>query len=274
MGASPPGVPVNLAKRKLRAGQLVLGHAVFEFATPGIARILQAAGVEFALFDMEHAAFGIDTIRQLVSYARGTTVSPFVRVPTIRYEYIAAALDVGAQGIWLPLVESREQVERAVQATRYPPCGSRGIAYGIAHDDFTGGDLQETMRRANEEILLTAMIESKRGLENLEEIASHPELDMVWIGHHDLAVSLGVPGDIDHPLLLEAFDRLIQVARRHGKFAGRGVTNVASAVEWVGRGLNAITYSRDIVVFQTTLARHLRQVRDAVGRDGEALSGG
>ncbi|MGH7860735.1 MAG: HpcH/HpaI aldolase family protein [Candidatus Dormibacteraceae bacterium] len=257
-------MPLNRAKAKLRSGEVILGHSVFEFATPGIGRILQAAGADYAGFDMEHAGFGIDTIRQLISYTRGTTVTPCVRVPTTRYEYIAGVLDAGAQGIWVPLVESREQVERMVSAARYAPLGNRGIAYGISHDDFIPGDPIQKMQDANEQVLLVAMIESAKGLENLEEIASHPGLDMIWIGHYDLAASLGVPGDIRHPKMLAAFDRLLSVSRKYGKYAGRGINDVDAAVQWIHAGFQAISYSRDIIMFQSNLASQLRQVRERI----------
>lgn len=257
-------MPVNLAKRKLLEGGVALGHAVFEFGTPGIARILQAAGADFVSFDMEHAVFGIDSIRTLIAYTRGTTVTPFVRVPTTRYEYIAGALDAGAQGILVPLVESGEQVQRIVDAGRYQPRGHRGIAYGIAHDDFSPGDPIANMREANDEILLIAMIESAKGLENLDEIASHPEIDVIWIGHYDLAASLGVPGDITHPLMIDAFSRLVDAADRYGKLAGRGVGDVDSAVTWIEKGFRILSYSRDILMLQANLARQLAEVRSRV----------
>lgn len=266
-------MPANLAKQKLTAGGVALGHAVFEFGTPGIARILQAAGADFVTFDMEHAVFGIDSIRKLIAYTRGTSVSPFVRVPTTRYEYIAGALDAGAQGILVPLVESGEQVQRIVDAGRYEPRGHRGIAYGIAHDDFVQGDPIAKMREANDEVLLIAMIESARGMENLEEIASHPEIDVIWIGHYDLAASLGVPGNITHPRMIGAFDRLADAAARYGKLAGRGVGDVESAVTWIQRGFRILTYSRDILVFQTSLARGLAAVRARLAEPALAATG-
>ena len=258
-------MPVNLAKAKLQAGHVILGHAVFEFATPGIGRILDAAGVDFVTFDMEHGGFGIDTIRHLISYARGTSVTPCVRVPATRYEYIAGVLDAGAQGIWVPLVETVEQVQRIASAARYAPAGNRGIAYGIAHDDFMPGDPIRNLQEANEQILIVAMIESAKGLENLEEIASHPELDMIWIGHYDLASSLGVPGEIQHPTMLAAFEKLVCVGRHYGKFVGRGVNDVKTAVEWARKGYQAMSYSRDINVFRDGLYRELRQIREQIG---------
>jgi 2-dehydro-3-deoxyglucarate aldolase/4-hydroxy-2-oxoheptanedioate aldolase len=271
-------VPANLVKGKLLDGGVALGHAVFEFGTPGIARILQAAGADFVTFDMEHAVFGIDSIRSLIAYTRGTTVTPFVRVPTTRYEYIAGVLDAGAQGILVPLVEDAEQVQRIVDAARYEPRGHRGIAYGIAHDDFVQGDPIAKMQEANDEILLIAMIESAKGLNNLEEIASHPEIDVIWIGHYDLAASLGVPGNITHPRMIDAFDRLVDAAQRHGKLAGRGVGDVDTALTWIRRGFRILTYSRDILMLQSNLARGLATIRahtaESAAESGDAHGAG
>lgn len=259
-------VPVNQAKRKLLAGEIALGFPVFEFATPGIGRILDAAGADFAMFDMEHAGFGIDTIRAVVSYCRGTSISPFVRVPTNRREYISPVLDAGAQGVMVPMVESLADARALVEAARYAPEGSRGVAHGIAHDDFLPGDPAEQLIEGNREMLTIAMIETLAGLENADEIASCPGLDVVWIGHFDLAASLGIPGQIDSPTMLEAFDTVAAAARRHRKLAGRGVMNVADALEWMERGFSAFTYSRDIVLLRDTLGAQLREVRERAVR--------
>jgi 2-keto-3-deoxy-L-rhamnonate aldolase RhmA len=254
-------MPPNLAKRKLGSGEVIIGMPVLEFATPGIARIMETAGADFAIFDMEHAAFGIDTIRALVSYARGTTVTPFVRVPTARYEYIASALDVGALGVIVPLVETLDQVERIVEAAKYPPIGRRGVAYGIAHDDFNSGGGEEKLRLANQETLVIALIETETGLKNLEQIASHPELDVLWVGHNDLAASLGMAGDPHDPVLATAIESVAKAAARHGKAAGRGVPDPDSAIHWIEKGFRALAYSRDIQLLQSNLARGLADIR-------------
>jgi len=257
---------VNTTKQKLAEGGLALGFPVFEFATPGIGRILAAAGVDFALFDMEHAAFGIDTIRSAVSYCRGTSVTPVVRVPVNKREYVSLVLDAGAQGVMAPMVETGDEARAFVDAARYAPIGNRGVAHGIAHDDFLPGDPTADPALANDQVLTVAMIETGRGLENIDEIAACPGIDVLWIGHYDLAASLGIPGEISGPTMLEAFHTIARVAAAHGKLAGRGVMTVDAAVEWSQQGFAAFTYSRDIVLLRDTLGAQLAAIRQTTGR--------
>ena len=128
----------NRVKQALRSGGVSMGVMCLEFATTGIGPLSAAAGPEFAVFDMEHTGWGLETIRMLVATSRAADLVPIVRVPTADYHFIAHALDVGAMGLVLPLVESAEQAEFAVECAMYPPRGRRGCAFAIAHDDFRG----------------------------------------------------------------------------------------------------------------------------------------
>jgi 2-dehydro-3-deoxyglucarate aldolase/4-hydroxy-2-oxoheptanedioate aldolase len=222
--------------------------------------------VDFALFDMEHAAFGIDTIRAVVSYCRGTTVTPVVRVPVSKREYVSRVLDAGAQGVMAPMIETGDEAREFVAAALYAPAGNRGVAHGIAHDDFLPSDPTADPAEANRQVLTIAMIETADGLRNVDEIAACPGLDVLWIGHYDLAASLGVSGDISGQTMLDAFHTVASAAARHGKLAGRGVMTVESAVEWSGQGFSAFTYSRDIVMLRDTLGGQLKAIRSLTGR--------
>jgi 2-keto-3-deoxy-L-rhamnonate aldolase RhmA len=257
-------MPENVALNKLRSGEIVLGLPVLEFATPGIARILQAAGADFVLFDMEHSGFGIETIRSLVSYTRGLSVTPIVRVPTSQGEFIGRVLDAGAQGVMVPMVETAEQARAIVSAAKYTPRGNRGIAYGIAHDDFSRGDPVEKMRVANDTTMVIAMIETALGLENAADIAAEPDVDVLWVGHYDLAASLGTPGRIDSREVVGALEHVARVAQSTGKLAGRGVPDAATALAWIAKGYRALAVSRDISIMRDSVARALGQVRDGL----------
>src|SRR5207249_1836402 len=111
-----------------------LGTMVFEFATTGIARLAAEAGAEFVIFDMEHTGWTLDTMRLLIATAQSADTVPLVRVPVTEYHYLAHALDIGAMGVMVPMVESEEQARRIVRACKYPPQGRRGTAFGVAHD--------------------------------------------------------------------------------------------------------------------------------------------
>ena len=118
----------NTIKTQLLGGQTVAGAMVFEFFSPGMSAILANAGCRFVLYDMEHAGLGFETLKWLFSTCRGLPIEPMVRVPRGEYTWLARALDLGATGVMIPMVESRAHAESIVQACRYPPVGRRGAA--------------------------------------------------------------------------------------------------------------------------------------------------
>src|SRR4051794_22071458 len=142
----------NRVKQALRSGGVSMGVMCLEFATTGIAPLSAAAGAEFAVFDMEHTGWGLETVKMLAATSKAADLVPIVRVPTIDYHFIAHALDVGAMGLVLPLVASAARAKYAVECALSPPRGRRGCAFAIAHDDYQGGDMTEKVRRANEDV--------------------------------------------------------------------------------------------------------------------------
>ncbi len=255
----------NPVKKKLREGGVALGTLVFEFATTGIYRIAAAAGAEFVLFDMEHTGWSMETIRLLLATARSEAV-PLVRVPATEYHFLARVLDLGAMGVMVPMVESRDQASLIVQATKYPPAGRRGAAFGVAHDDYLAGDTAAKMISANEEILVITQIETARGVENAAEIAALEGIDVLWIGHNDLSNSLGIPGQFDHPRYTEAVEHVLQTARRNGKAAGIMSGGVAQARALLAQGFRIVGYGGDVWLYQEALREGLAAVR-ASGSD-------
>src|SRR5919112_231619 len=164
----------NRVKRALAAGDRCLGTMVFEFPTTGIGRIAAEAGAEFAIYDMEHTGWSVETIRGLMASARAADLVPMVRIPATQYHLIARPLDLGAMGLMVPMVESAEQAQLIVASAKYFPDGTRGAAFTVAHDDYQGGDVASKMASANQEQLLIAQIETARGVEQAEAIAATP----------------------------------------------------------------------------------------------------
>ncbi len=251
----------NPVKRKLQAGETVLGTFVMEFDTPGIASILEQTGAEFVVYDMEHSGFGTDTVRRLMSYNRGLGIVPFVRVPDTRYHFMARALDAGAKGIMVPLVETGGQVREIVRSCKYAPLGERGTTAGVAHDDFSPGDLAEKMRQANAQTLVIVQIETEAGVDNIDEILSAEGIDVAWVGHNDLSVSMGIPGQVNHPRVVAAMERVAEACRGAGKTAGRLVPDVESARVWIDKGYRCLAYSNDIRLLQTALKQGIAEIR-------------
>ena len=251
----------SLRERAL-AGETVLGAMVFEFFSPGVSQILAQAGAEFALFDMEHTGLGLETLKSLVASCRGLPIRPMVRVPRGEYHFLARALDVGAEGVMVPMVESVEQAKAIAEATHYPPKGRRGAAFGFSHDHYTTtGDVGATMRNADARNLVIAQIETERGLEAVEEIAAVEGIDCLWLGHFDLTNFLGIPGQFDHPKYLAAMERIVAAGRRHKKALGF----MASHENWARRynqlGFNVIAAGTD----QAILMAGVQSILGAIG---------
>ncbi|MFZ0214379.1 MAG: aldolase/citrate lyase family protein [Candidatus Dormiibacterota bacterium] len=251
----------NRVKRTLARGEVSIGTAFFEFCTPGAPRVAAAAGAEFAFFDTEHTGWSNDVVRVLVAAAHGAGIVPLVRPPATQYHLLAQPLDLGAMGLIVPMVESREQAELIVRSTKYPPAGRRGAAFVIAHDDYQPGDVGGKMESANREILLISQIETAAGLEHADEIAAVAGIDVLWVGQFDLTASLGIPGQFDNPQYLSALDRVVEACRSHGKAAGFMVTSIPEAQQVLAKGFTALAYNGDLWLYQQALAAGVEQVR-------------
>jgi 2-dehydro-3-deoxyglucarate aldolase/4-hydroxy-2-oxoheptanedioate aldolase len=254
----------NHVKQQLQSGGVSIGTFVFEFNTSGIGRLAAGAGAEFAIFDMEHSGWSVETIRMLIATTRATDMVPMVRVPTTEYDFIARVLDVGAMGIMVPMVESAAQAATIVAAAKYPPVGRRGAAFGVAHDDYAGGDIVEKMTSANREGLLIALIETAAGVRNVDEIAAVDGIDVLWLGHFDLTNSMGIPGQFEHPAFKEAVAQIVAAGRRHGKAAGFMAASVAQGRDFMQQGFRVIAYGGDLWIYQTALREGIAGLRERV----------
>jgi 2-dehydro-3-deoxyglucarate aldolase/4-hydroxy-2-oxoheptanedioate aldolase len=251
----------NRVKRTLRQGGMALGTMVFEFNTTGISRIAAEAGADFAVFDMEHTGWSVETVRALMATSRAAELAPLVRVPVTQYHFLARVLDVGAMGLMVPMVESEEQARLIVQFAKYPPVGRRGAAFGVAHDDYQDGDVAAKMESANEEQLLIAQIETAQGVENVDKIAALDGIDVLWIGHFDLTNSLGIPGQFTHPDYQRAVDRVLEACQRHGKAPGFMASSVEEGRALLARGFRCLAYWGDLWIYKQALRQGIRAIR-------------
>ena len=254
----------NKVKHALQNGGVSIGTMVFEFPTTGIGRIAAEAGAEFVIFDMEHTGWSIETIRGLIATSRAADLIPMVRVPATEYNLISRPLDVGAMGIMVPMVESAEQAQKIVNSAKYPPRGKRGAAFGVAHDDYTGGDIIAKMASANEEVFLIAQIETATGIENVDDIAAVEGIDCLWIGHFDLTNFLGIPGQFTHPTYLAAVQSVLDACAKHGKVAGIMCGDVATGQGQLAQGFRAMAYSGDLWIYQNALRDGISALRASV----------
>jgi 2-keto-3-deoxy-L-rhamnonate aldolase RhmA len=253
-------------KALTRTREPKFGHFIVEFATPGIGHILKSAGCEFVIFDMEHSGFGMETVKTAIRFFEAASLPAIVRVPSKEYHHIARACDAGAEGLMLPMVGTPDEVRRIIASIKYHPLGSRGVALQIAHDNYRPGTVADKFGRANERTTFVCQIETAEGVENADAIAGIDGVDLLWVGHFDLSVSLGIPGEFDHPKFKNAIERVVTAARRHGRALGRLVPTVEQGIEVNRLGFDFVCYSGDVWVLHDALAVALAKLRAGCGR--------
>ncbi len=249
----------NPIKPRLAEGGTSFGTMIFEFFTPSLPQIVRAAGAEFLLLDMEHSAVDFETVKTQIALCRGIGLVPLARVPATQYHFISRLLDSGAMGVMVPMVETAEQAAHIVACTRYPPAGIRGAAFGVAaHDDFEGGAVADKIAAAHARTLVIALVETAKGIENVEAIAAVPGIDVVWLGHFDLTNFMGIPAEFENPRYLAAVDKLLAACARHGKTPGFMAADERWARDYRAKGFRIIAYGVDVLLLQTALRQGLQ----------------
>jgi 2-keto-3-deoxy-L-rhamnonate aldolase RhmA len=250
-------------RQRLHDGEVVFGQMVLELFTSGIGPMLAASGMEFVIYDMEHGRCDIALLAEMVASCRGTSIMPMARVPDMHFQPLSRVLDIGVRGVMVPRVETRAQAEEIVAQLKYAPAGRRGVAMGVAHDLYRAGG-PEFFARANEETVVILLLETAKAFENLDGIVSVPGVDIAWMGHFDLTVSMGIPAQFENPRFLEAMDALVACCRRHGVTPGFLPATPAAAAHWIRKGFRAISLGSDIGVFLNGMRAFRQSVIDTV----------
>ena len=209
----------NRVKAALKNGDAVTGPILSEVRSMGMVKLMAAAGYDFIFIDTEHGMYGMETVANLVQMALACGLCPLVRPADLTYTLVARALDTGAQGVIVPRVETRQEADDAVSFVKYPPVGRRG-AGGNGRNGYERRGEREAVEESNAETLVVLQIESAKGLDNVDEIASTPGVDALLIGPGDLSISLGIPGEVDRAEFTGAVQRVMDACRTHGIAAG------------------------------------------------------
>jgi len=243
------------ANRQTIGGWLSIDSTLTAEAMAGI-------GFDWLCLDMQHGMLDYSDIKVMLPAISTTDTIPFVRVPWNEPYEIMKVLDAGAYGVIVPLVNNREEAERAVSACRYPPEGSR--SFGPIRAAMYGG--RGYAAEANTHIACIAMIETAEALDNLDAIMSTPGLDAVYIGPSDLAYAIGLPpvGDNDDPNHAATVRRIFDKAREHGIAAGIHTASLEYTKRYLEAGFHLVTLGSDNG-FMSRLARdELRLARQDV----------
>jgi 4-hydroxy-2-oxoheptanedioate aldolase len=203
-------------RAQLDTGKTLTGLILFS-GSPMIVELAAAAGTDFVIIDMEHSALDLDRCAHVIRAADAAGITPLVRVPEVDAALIKKLLNMGAAGIVVPHA-NRDNCAAALRAVHYAPEGDRGACAIVRSAGYAPGDWDAHVRKANREVMVIPLLEDKETIAGFDALAAMPGLDMFFIGPTDLSISLGVPhATFDEPAMSAALDRVVAVAKRHGK---------------------------------------------------------
>ncbi|MBC7781674.1 MAG: aldolase [Proteobacteria bacterium] len=263
-----PSVP-NPAKDRLRAGGVVLGMNVRLVRSGDIALIAKTTGHDFLFIDVQHSLYTVETIGHIAQVALGVGITPMVRVRSCDDPQTSVLLDNGVTGIVFPDVGSAAEAQRAVDRCRFPPVGRRSVGGGYPMFEYRPTAVADAVPALDNAVLTVCMIETRDGLEHVEEIAAVDGVDVIHVGSNDLLAALGLPGAFGCPEHLAALDRVLAAAHAHGKVAGvGGDRNLARQVEFIRKGMRFVTTNSEIAFILAEGARVTGALREALGDKG------
>ncbi len=254
---------INRTKERLAHGDACFGTMVRSFNSLDVIPMAAAAGWDYVILDSEHCGFESETISDLCLISKyEESLTTLVRVPDKLYHHIARALDLGAEGLVLPRVDTRDEVESIIQAAKYHPLGKRGASVSQIATRYRPVPARQYLDWANRETLIVIQIESQQAVDNVDNLVSVEGVDAVMIGPFDLSQDMGIPGELDHPRVADAYRNVIAGCRRHGVAAGVHLQTLSSAREWIGEGMRLITFQYDSLIFKQRSAELLKGLKE------------
>ena len=250
---------MNLKKKivncELTVGSwITLGH-------PSIAEIMTRAGFDWLTVDMEHSVITLDQAQALIQVIELSGCTPLVRVGDNDPNLIKRVMDAGAHGVIVPMVNSREDAERAVSAVKYPPKGTRGV--GLARAQGYGLGFEDYKNRVNNDSIVIVQIEHIKAVENLDGILGVDGVDGFMVGPYDLSGSVGRPGEFEHPEVRSALRRIMEISGKTNKAAGYHVVPPDTGMlrKKVEEGYRILAFSLDTMFLGQTCKELMQAVR-------------
>src|SRR3954469_468134 len=257
----PESPPAASLRQRLREGPPLIGTFSI-IAGPEIIEIAALAGFDVVVLDMEHGAYEIASLGPHILAARAHGIAPIVRVRWSEPALIGAALDAGAAGVLVPRVQSARDAAAVVEAARFPPEGGRGAHPWVRAAGYAAPDNWHA--RANDDVAVIAMVEGREGVAAVDEILATPGLDAVFLGPVDLAASLGLAGQLDHPQVVAAVRSGVERAAAVGAAAACSPPAVEGARRWLDAGARLVAVGVDTQIVLPAF----RSLVDGVRRTG------
>ena len=255
----------NRLKETLEEGKLAVGSCIYS-CSPALVELAGFCGLDFCRIDNEHSWRRDESAENMIRAATVSGIVPLLRVDRDDPNVVRKALEIGAGGILVPHINTREEVEDVVRAAKFPPRGERGIGTLCFSAHWGTEKVTDLIKWSNKEQLIGIMIEDYRAINQLEEVMSVKELDYVLFGASDYSTSIGLPGETNHPKVMDALQKTIEAAERHGKYVCKGVGRpwVENTKKFVEMGCHMIEIGHDITILKSiwsTKGEEIRKLR-------------
>lgn len=249
-----------LSRDSLARGDVALGMQVFS-GSPVSVEIIGFSGFDFVVIDMEHSSVGVETAAHMIRAAHASGVTPLVRPPSLEPKLVTQLMEAGAAGVHFPGVSSVEDAASAVRAVKYPPNGWRGACpytRAAGYSELSGWPSH--VAKANENSIVSLLIEGATAVDQIDDIVAVPGIDIISVGRVDLAQSMGLDGDGQHPRVNELVERVSDACKRANVAIGSAPPTLERARELRDEGVQFLNMAPDTI----WLARQCRAIRESL----------
>ena len=232
-------------KERLKNGEKLFGPFI-NMNYPAVVEVAGMACFDFCIIDNEHGEIPVEGTLDMIRACKLAGIPSIVRVYEGNPELIDKALDLGADGVQIPNIGSKEAAEIAVSAAKFAPEGSRGCNRYVRAGKYGSIDKADFFGKANDETAVILQVEGQDGVQALPDILKVKGFDVLFVGPYDLSASLGIPGQVNHPKVIAQMEEIMRQAKEVGVAVGFFCDDVATAVEWKNRGVQYVSFSSDI----------------------------
>lgn len=232
---------------------------------PVMSEFIGHCGFDFVCIDAEHNAMHYETVQKMLQGLQGTSTYGMVRVPTISYEYISGALDIGADALLIPQIRTVEDIEKIRQYSLYPPKGRRGCGPSRIWDYGDSIGQLGTKEDINYATNVVAQIETVEAVKNIEDIVNTDFIDMFFIGPGDLSMDMGIFAQFDNPKLISTIMQVRSVTEKAGKKLGIFAGNFEAAEHWCAQGFDMCIINSELALLSNTITEGLKKLHRSIG---------
>jgi 4-hydroxy-2-oxoheptanedioate aldolase len=213
---------------------------------------LGIAGMDYVVLDKEHGPYGVETVQEYIISAERRNITPLVRVKDPTRASILKVLDVGARGIIVPMIKTREEVEKIIEYAKFHPMGRRGVALARAYSYGDISSLNDYFVEANEKTLVLPQCETKECVDNIDGILEVEGVDGIFIGPYDLSQAYEKPGEITDPQIQSVIDKVLAACKKHKKYSFIYAPDKETASDYFRRGFDSVAIGMDILLYIDT----------------------